>query len=456
MKVVVLGTGYVGLVTGVCLASVGHQVTCYDIDEKKIELIRKGIVPIYEPGVETLLNSHTIRFTTTLKEEGFTEAEICIIAVPTPPNPDGSCDLTYILDAAKTIALEMRSYKLIVIKSTVPVGTAKRVQEMVETYSTVPFDIASNPEFLREGAAVSDCLTPDRIIVGVENERAKETMLALYKPFKILQERIFMMDLPSAEITKYAANAMLAARISFMNEMAGLCERVGATIHDVQRGLGADPRIGPHFLSAGVGYGGSCFPKDVQALSAMGRQVGYEMLLMEAIHSVNEMQKRVLFMKLEEYFGEALQGKVVAVWGLAFKPNTDDMREAPALRLIEELLSAGATVKAYDPIAAEKARNLITDERVVWCKDSYSAACGADAIALVTEWQEFKMIDLQRVLEGMRGKAFFDGRNVFRDTTMREKGFHYVGIGVPGLLEKKEREGEGEEEREQKICKTNC
>lgn len=434
MKIVVLGTGYVGLVTGVCLASVGHTVACYDIDEKKIKQLREGVVPLHEPGVEELLKTHSITFITTLKDSAFAAATICIIAVPTPPKLDGSCDLAHILDVAKAIALEMRSHKVIVIKSTVPVGTAKLVQQTIETYSSVPFDIVSNPEFLREGAAVVDCLNPDRIIVGAETVAAEEAMRALYQPFKNGSDRILTMSTRSAEMTKYAANAMLAARISFMNEIASLCEKLDASVLDVQKGLADDPRIGPHFLSAGVGYGGSCFPKDVRALSAMGRQVGCEMPLMDAVHFVNEMQKRVLFTKMEDYFGEDLQGKVIAIWGLAFKPNTDDLREAPALRLIEELLGAGATVKAYDPVALEKARGVLSHDNIIWCTSAYEAASGVDAVALVTEWQEFKAVDLKKVRASMRGSAFFDGRNLFKDVAMQEVGFHYVGIGVPALL----------------------
>ncbi|MGD0664614.1 MAG: UDP-glucose/GDP-mannose dehydrogenase family protein [Rhabdochlamydiaceae bacterium] len=437
MKILILGTGYVGLVTGACFADMGHNVICLDIDEKKIADLKKGIVPIYEPGLEEIIvrnhKAGRLQFTTDLASS-MKECKVCIIAVPTPSAPDGSCDLSYVLEAAKSIALHMTDYRVIITKSTVPVGTSKRIRETIEAHqkTPVPFDVVSNPEFLKEGAAVSDCMKPDRVILGVESERAAEIMKEIYKAFTLNHDRILVMDPASAEMTKYVANAMLATRISFMNEMAGLCEKLGANIHAVRSGIGADHRIGYHFLYAGVGYGGSCFPKDIRALEAMARAVGYETPVLTAVDAVNEKQKQVLAKKIEAYFGPAgVKQKTIAIWGLSFKPDTDDLREAPALRLIEELLAKGAHVRLYDPVSMHKAQEKLSDPKITWCKDEYHAAESSDAIALLTEWKQFRFVNFDKILEKMEGKAFFDGRNQYRKDEMKSKGFHYFGIGIP-------------------------
>ncbi len=435
MKILVIGTGYVGLVTGVCFAEMGHTVICLDIDEKKIQNLKNGIVPIYEPGLEELIRknekSGRLSFTTDLAL-GMKESAVCIIAVPTPSSSDGSCDLSYVKSAAKSIALHLTGYRVIVTKSTVPVGTSKIIRDTIEAHlkSPIPFDIVSNPEFLKEGAAISDCMKPDRIILGVETEKAANIMKELYKAFTLNHDRIFIMDPASAEMTKYVANAMLATRISFMNEIAGLCEKLGANIHAVRQGIGSDHRIGYHFLYAGAGYGGSCFPKDIRALEAMARTADYETPILNAVDSVNEKQKKVLFKKIKSHFGK-LQDKTIAIWGLSFKPDTDDLREAPALKLIEELLAEGATLRLYDPVSMEKAQEKLNHPQIIWCKDEYDAAKSSDAIALVTEWKQFRFVDFETILGKMSGNSFFDGRNQYRKDEMKLKGFHYFGIGIP-------------------------
>lgn len=432
MKLLILGTGYVGLVSGACFAEMGHTVVCLDIDENKIQNLQQGIIPIYEPGLEELIRRNEkagrLSFTTAMQD-----SKVYVIAVPTPSAADGSCDLTYVLEAAKSIARHMTEYSIIVTKSTVPVGTSQKIRETITTHqkSLIPFDVVSNPEFLKEGAAVSDCMKPDRIILGVESEKAAHIMKEIYQAFTINHDRILVMDPASAEMTKYVANAMLATRISFMNEMAGLCEKLGANIHAVRQGIGSDRRIGTHFLYAGVGYGGSCFPKDIRALEAMAKRVDYETPILNAIDTVNEKQKRVLAKKIGKYFVDGLDKKTIAIWGLSFKPDTDDLREAPALKLIEELLAAGAHLRLYDPVSMPKAQEKLNSPQITWCSDEYHAAENADAIALLTEWKQFRFVNFENILEKMEGNAFFDGRNQYRKEEMKSKGFHYFGIGIP-------------------------
>jgi UDPglucose 6-dehydrogenase len=438
VNLLIVGTGYVGLVTGACFAEMGHHVMCLDIDQKKIENLLKGELPFYEPGLEELVKRNIqagrLFFTTDYKT-GVEFALVCFIAVPTPSDEDGSCDLSYVLTAADQIAKHIDSYKIIVNKSTVPVGSSQKVKESVKAVMSsqgkdYPFDVVSNPEFLKEGSAVSDCMKPDRIILGVDNPKSASLMKEIYSAFTLNHDRILIMDPISAEMTKYAANAMLANRISFMNELAGLCERLGANINEVRVGIGSDTRIGYQFLYAGIGYGGSCFPKDIRALRAMAKEVNYETPLLEAVNTINERQKKWLAEKMRRHFGD-VSGKTIAIWGLAFKPNTDDMREAPSVDLIKELLASGARLRLFDPAATTKAQqSLPSHPDIHWCRDEYEAAHQADAIALVTEWKQFRFVDFTRVLETMMGKAFFDGRNQYKIQEMRSKGFEYFGVGV--------------------------
>ncbi len=435
MYLLIVGTGYVGLVTGACFAEMGHHVTCLDIDEKKIALLNQGFLPIYEPGLEEIVKrgicSKRLRFTTDYKKS-VEEAEVCFLAVPTPSDEDGSCDLKHVLKAAAEVAAHMNGYKVIVTKSTVPIGTSLKIREILSV-SKHPFDIVSNPEFLKEGCAVADCMKPDRIILGVDSEKSLKIMKEIYAAFTINHDRILSMDIASAEMTKYAANAMLATRISFMNEIAGLCEKLGANINDVRIGIGSDARIGYHFLYAGAGYGGSCFPKDIRALQAMAKSAAYETPLLQAVDAINEKQKRLLSKKISSYFSTSggVSKKTIAVWGLSFKPNTDDIREAPALKLIEELLALGANLRLYDPIAMENVKKVYAGHpQIEWCKDEYHASQGADGIALITEWKQFRFVDFEEILNKMKGKAFFDGRNQYRRSEMQERGFHYFGIGT--------------------------
>ncbi|HEX2579413.1 MAG TPA: UDP-glucose/GDP-mannose dehydrogenase family protein [Rhabdochlamydiaceae bacterium] len=431
MNLVVIGTGYVGLVTGACLADMGHHVICLDIDAAKIGALLSGIIPIYEPGLKEIVERNVaagrLKFSTDY--QSIQGAKVCFIAVPTPSKEDGSCDLSYVLQAAKSIAEAMTEPMVIVTKSTVPVGTSKQIRETVAACTTIPFDVVSNPEFLKEGAAVTDCMKPDRIILGVESSHAAQVMREIYSAFTINHDRILVMDNASAEMTKYVANAMLAARISFMNEMAGLCEHLGANIKQVRIGIGSDQRIGYHFLYAGAGYGGSCFPKDIRALQAMAHAVGYDTPLLHAVDTVNERQKKVLVKKLKKHFG-SVANKIIAVWGLTFKPDTDDLREAPAMSLIEELLALGAILRLYDPIAMGKAQKILNHPNITWCRDEYHAAEGSHAVALVTEWKQFRFANLDQIAQSMEGKAFFDGRNQYKKDEMTAKGFHYFGIGV--------------------------
>ena len=436
MKIAIVGTGYVGLVTGTCFAEMGVEVFCVDIDRQKIENLRKGVVPIYEPGLEEMVIRNyevgRLHFTTDLTEV-LDQVEIVFSAVGTPPDEDGSADLKYVLDVARTIGRAMNKYLLVVTKSTVPVGTARRIRQTIADELdrrgvTIDFDIASNPEFLKEGAAVKDFMHPDRIVVGVESDRARRLMEKLYHPFMLNNFRIIYMDIPSAEMTKYAANAMLATRISFMNDMANLCEIIGADINMVRKGIGADTRIGSSFLYAGCGYGGSCFPKDVKALISTASDHGYPMRILQAVEDVNEEQKTLLFRKLSAHFGGDLQGRKVAMWGLAFKPETDDMREAPSLVLIDRLLEAGCQITAYDPVAIPEARRRIGD-RIAYAKNIYETVEGADVLMVVTEWKEFRLPAWARIRSLMKTPLILDGRNIYNIAEIEEAGFTYHCIG---------------------------
>lgn len=436
MKIAIVGTGYVGLVTGTCFAELGTDVTCIDVNEEKIKALKSGIIPIYEPGLDTLVSRNVaagrLHFHTDLREvlEG---VEVVFTAVGTPPDEDGSADLKYVLQVAKTIGQNIKDYKLIVTKSTVPVGTAEKVRTTIQAEIDkrgvdIPFDVASNPEFLKEGNAIDDFMKPDRVVVGVDSERAKLLMTDLYKPMLLNNFRVIFMDIPSAEMTKYAANAMLATRISFMNDIANLCERVGANPDMIRQGIGSDTRIGNKFLYPGCGYGGSCFPKDVKALIKTGKDNGYRMRVIEAVEEVNNDQKNILFDKFLEYYNGDIKGKKVALWGLSFKPNTDDMREAPALVLVESLISAGCTISGYDPVAMEEAKRRLGD-RITYAKDIYEASENADAIFHVTEWREFRMPDWSRLKSSMSHPLVIDGRNVFDKSRLAEYGFAYLNIG---------------------------
>ena len=436
MKIAIVGTGYVGLVTGTCFAEMGVEVFCVDIDRQKIENLRNGVVPIYEPGLEEMVIRNyevgRLHFTTDLTEV-LDQVEIVFSAVGTPPDEDGSADLKYVLDVARTIGRAMNKYLLVVTKSTVPVGTARRIRQTIADELdrrgvTIDFDIASNPEFLKEGAAVKDFMHPDRIVVGVESDRARRLMEKLYHPFMLNNFRIIYMDIPSAEMTKYAANAMLATRISFMNDMANLCEIIGADINMVRKGIGADTRIGSSFLYAGCGYGGSCFPKDVKALISTASDHGYPMRILQAVEDVNEEQKTILFRKLSAHFGGDLRGRKVAMWGLAFKPETDDMREAPSLVLIERLLEAGCQITAYDPVAIPEARRRIGD-RIAYAKNIYETVEGADVLMVVTEWKEFRLPAWARIRSLMKTPLILDGRNIYNIAEIEEAGFTYHCIG---------------------------
>ncbi len=438
MKIAVVGTGYVGLVTGTCFSEMGVHVTCVDVDKKKIESLKQGIIPIYEPGLETLVRKNTksgrLKFTTRLEDE-LHEVDIVFSAVGTPPDEDGSADLKYVLEVAKTIGRHLNHYVVVVTKSTVPVGTARKVkdviqQELEQRGVDVEFDVASNPEFLKEGNAVKDFMSPDRVVVGVESERARKLMARLYKPFMIVSDRLIFTDIPSAEMIKYAANSMLATRISFMNDIANLCELVGADVNMVRKGIGSDTRIGKKFLYAGCGYGGSCFPKDVKALIKTAADNGYAMRVLQAVEDVNADQKLVLYRKLVNYYGDEsqLSGKTVGLWGLSFKPETDDMREAPSLVLIDLLIKAGAHVRVYDPVAMDECRRRI-GETVTYATDMYDAAEGCDALMLVTEWKEFRMPNVDTLLHKMRGRLILDGRNILDSEELHQAGFEYHCIG---------------------------
>ncbi len=436
MKIAIVGTGYVGLVSGTCFAEMGVDVTCVDVDQEKIQRLQKGIVPIYEPGLdEMVLRNHRegrLHFTTDLTS-CLDDVEVVFSAVGTPPDEDGSADLSYVLAVAREIGANMNHYLTIVTKSTVPVGTAKRVKAAIQDELDrrgvqIDFDVASNPEFLKEGAAIKDFMSPDRVVVGVESERAKALMTRLYSPFMLNNFRVIFTDIPSAEMIKYAANSMLATRISFMNDIANLCELVGADVNMVRKGIGSDSRIGSKFLYPGCGYGGSCFPKDVKALIKTAEQKGYTMRVLRAVEEVNEAQKSILFSKLSRHFGGALEGKTVALWGLAFKAETDDMREATSLVTIRLLLDAGCRVRVFDPVAMDECRRRLGDT-VEYACDMYDAALGADALLLLTEWKQFRLPSWEVVRRSMNHPAVFDGRNIYSPEEMQQNGFYYTSIG---------------------------
>ena len=445
MNITVIGTGYVGLVTGTCFAETGINVVCVDIDEKKVEKLRKGEVPIYEPGLDVLLERNMdkgrISFTTSL-QKGIKNSDAIFIAVGTPPDEDGSADLKYVLGVAREIGQHMEDYKVIITKSTVPVGTSFKVkaaveEELVNRDVRIPFDVASNPEFLKEGSAVDDFLKPDRIVVGVESKRAEKVMKRLYKPFLMNGHPLLFMDIFSSEMTKYAANSMLATKISFMNDIANLCELVGANIDLVRKGIGSDSRIGNKFIYPGTGYGGSCFPKDVQALVRTADEYGHSLEVLKAVESVNYRQKSVLVEKIKQHFGKNLKGKQFGLWGLAFKPKTDDMREAPSLVIIEQLKALGANIRAYDPVAMEEAERILGD-KIEYAKDEYDAIIDADALIVVTEWSEFRMPNFRILEKLMINKTIFDGRNVYDPEEMEELDFTYYSIGRDAVLSNKE------------------
>jgi UDPglucose 6-dehydrogenase len=436
MNIAIVGTGYVGLVSGTCFAEMGVDVTCVDIDEHKIEGLKKGVIPIYEPGLEDMVirnvNAERLHFTTKLTDI-LNDVQVVFSAVGTPPDADGSADLKYVLDVARAIGQNMQKYLMLVTKSTVPVGTAILVRQTIQAELdkrgvSIEFDVASNPEFLKEGNAIDDFMKPDRVVVGVESKRAQSIMEILYKPFMMNNYRMIFTDIPSAEMIKYAANAMLATRISFMNDIANLCEIVGADVNMVRAGIGSDARIGSKFLYAGCGYGGSCFPKDVKALIKTSSMKGYEMQVLKAVEQVNEKQKMILFEKLTKHFEGELNKKTIAVWGLAFKPETDDMREAPALVLIDQLLNVGCIVKVYDPVAMDECKRKIGDS-IAYCKDMYDTTLNADALIVVTEWKEFRVPAWNVLKKTMNRPVIIDGRNIYDKSVLVEAGFSYYCIG---------------------------
>ena len=435
MNIAIVGTGYVGLVSGACFAEVGINVTCVDIDAKKIENLKNGIIPIYEPGLDELVSRNIkecrLHFTTDLTS-CLDNVEVVFCAVGTPPDEDGSADLRYVIEVARTFGQNINKYAILVTKSTVPVGTSKVVKKVIEEElqkrgEPIPFEVASNPEFLKEGAAIKDFMSPDRVVIGVESDRARKVMERLYRPFLLNNFRVIFMDIASAEMTKYAANSMLATRISFMNDIANLCELVGADVNMVRKGIGSDARIGNKFLYAGCGYGGSCFPKDVKALIHTGQQNGYSMKIIEAVEQVNESQKAIVFRKLKQSLGD-LHGKKIALWGLAFKPETDDMREAPSLVVIDKLLNEGAKIIAYDPVAIPEAKRRLGD-KIKYARDMYEAVIDADAIAMLTEWKQFRVPSWSIIKKAMRGNIIVDGRNIYDATELAEEGFEYHCIG---------------------------
>jgi len=431
MKITVIGTGYVGLVTGTCFAETGNEVTCVDIDQRKVDKLKSGEITIYEPGLEKIflrnLKEQRLRFTTDLKD-GIQDSKILFLALPTPPGEDGSADLKYVLGVAHELGLILNDYVVVVDKSTVPVGTAEKVKSAIAKHAKVDFDVVSNPEFLREGVAVDDFMKPDRVVIGTDSDRAKKLMAELYAPFVRSGNPLIYMDVRSAELTKYAANSFLATKISFMNEIAQLCERLGADVDMVRLGVGSDDRIGKRFLFPGIGYGGSCFPKDVQALVKSAKEADYDFQILNAVMDVNEKQKLHLIPKISNFFNGDLKGRHFALWGLAFKPNTDDIREAPALYIIESLLAQGATVTAFDPEAMPNVKQLMGDS-ITFAENQYEALEGADALIIATEWNEFRTPDFLKIVRAMKRKAIFDGRNLFDVKSICELGFHYESIG---------------------------
>ncbi len=436
MKIAIVGTGYVGLVSGTCFSEMGVDVTCVDVDKNKVQNLQNGIIPIYEPGLEELVRRNMaagrLHFTTDLREV-LNDVEVVFSAVGTPPDEDGSADLKYVLEVARTVGCYINKYLVVVTKSTVPVGTAIKVKNAIQEELdrrgvNIEFNVASNPEFLKEGAAIEDFMRPDRVVVGVDSDRAKEIMTRLYRPFMLTNDRMIFTDIPSAEMIKYAANSMLATRISFMNDIANLCELVGANVNMVRKGIGSDSRIGTKFLYPGCGYGGSCFPKDVKALIKTAEQNGYEMRVLKSVEEVNERQKTVLFDKFLKHFNGDVKGRIVAIWGLSFKPETDDMREAPSLVLIDLLFKEGVTVKVYDPIAMDECKRRIGD-KVIYCKDMYDATVDADALMLVTEWKEFRMPSWSVLNRSMVNHVVIDGRNIYDREEIERQGFTYYKIG---------------------------
>ncbi|MEQ8625639.1 MAG: UDP-glucose/GDP-mannose dehydrogenase family protein [Vicingaceae bacterium] len=438
MKIAVVGTGYVGLVTGTCLAETGNEVICVDIDQEKVRKMKNGIVPIYEPHLDVLfernIKQKRLSFTTNL-EKAVKDAKIIFLALPTPPDEDGSADLSYVLNVADQLGKMIKEYKIIIDKSTVPVGTAEKVHAAVAKHATVDFDIVSNPEFLREGFAVDDFLKPDRVVIGTESERARNILEELYKPYVRQGNPIIFMDEKSAELTKYAANAFLATKITFMNEIANFCEKVGADVDAVRAGIGSDTRIGKRFLFPGIGYGGSCFPKDVQALAKSGTEEGYHFNILDSVMKVNQNQKLALIPKIKDYFNGDIKGKNIALWGLAFKPDTDDIREAPALYLIDELLAAGATISAYDPEAMSNVQERLGN-KIRFAMDAYDACNQADFLVIATEWSAFRHPDFEKLSKKLKNKLIFDGRNLYDLSLMRKEGFNYISIGRNSVLHK--------------------
>lgn len=444
MKIVIVGTGYVGLVTGTCFAEAGVNVTCIDVDEIKIENLKNGIIPIYEPGLDVMISRNIqkgrLSFSTRLKDN-FRETDVVFIAVGTPPDEDGSADLKYVLDVAREIGKYLDHYMVVVTKSTVPVGTAKQVKATIQEELNLrgidqAFDVASNPEFLKEGNAIEDFMKPDRIVIGIENNMAESVLKRLYKPFLLNGHPLIFMDIPSAEMTKYTANAMLATRISFINDIANLCEIVGADVNQVRKGIGSDSRIGTKFLYPGVGYGGSCFPKDVKALIKTAKDNNYPLRILQAVEDVNELQKGMLFNKILDFFKEDIRGRTFGIWGLSFKPQTDDMREAPSLAIIEKLLNAGSRVKAYDPVAMGEARRILGNA-IIYASDQNEAVIDVDALIIVTEWPEFRLPNFNVLKKLMKGKVIYDGRNIFEPSEMLELGFTYFSIGRKTILSEK-------------------
>lgn len=441
MNITIVGTGYVGLVTGTCFAETGVSVTCVDINKEKIEQLNKGIVPIYEPGLDKMIKKNVEKkrlFFSTNIHEDLQDSEAIFIAVGTPPNEDGSADLKHVLNVAKEIGKHLDHYIVVVTKSTVPIGTAKKVKETIQNElnkkgASTDFDVASNPEFLKEGSAIEDFLKPERIIVGCESERAEKLIKRLYKPFLLNNHPIYFMDVPSAELTKYAANAMLATRISFMNDISNLCEILGADINAIRKGIGSDSRIGNKFLYPGTGYGGSCFPKDVKALINTGKTNSYSLEIIEAVEKINEKQKNILFNKIYKYFDGNLKGRVFAIWGLSFKPHTDDMREAPALTVIANLLKEGATINVYDPIAMDEAKKQLGTS-VNYKNEPYEALQDAEALIVITEWPEFRILDYEEIKKRMKNQLIFDGRNIYEPNEMKDFGFTYFSIGREPVL----------------------
>ena len=436
MRIIVVGTGYVGLVTGACFDESGVNVTCVDVDADKIKQIKDGAIPIYESGLESLVRSNIekkrLSFATNIIE-GIEGSEVIFIAVGTPPGEDGSADLKHVLNVAKEIGLIIKQHIVVVTKSTVPVGTSEKIRKTIQAeidkrHETVTFDIASNPEFLKEGAAIDDFLKPERIVIGTDNEKTREIMNRLYMPFVLNNHPILFMDIPSAEITKYAANAMLATRISFINEIANLCDIIGADINNVRKGIGSDSRIGSKFIYPGTGYGGSCFPKDIKAIIRTAKDNGYELNVIAAVEKANEYQKNVIFSKMTKFFHDDFKNKIIGIWGLSFKPKTDDIREASSIFLIEKLLEAGARVRAYDPAAIIETKKLLGN-RIEYTSDQYEALVNVDAVALMTEWSEFHLPDFNRMAELMKGKVIFDGRNIYNPSDIKKLGFTYFGIG---------------------------